>query len=105
LDLPSSELCTLHIFQDLFRDSGIHTLLGFDPVLVTCGLIFLFINQYFCALNIYIILMHAYICSEKEFAAGFGSHTPMVLGQAQVVRYYPNFERYTLNTEEHLPGA
>ncbi|KAG0562763.1 hypothetical protein KC19_9G169700 [Ceratodon purpureus] len=31
--------------------------------------------------------------SEKEFAAGFGSHTPMVLGQAQVVRYYPNFER------------
>lgn len=33
------------------------------------------------------------VCSEKEFAAGFGSHTPMVLGQAQVVRYYPNFER------------
>lgn len=31
--------------------------------------------------------------SEKEFAAGFGSHTPMVLGQAQVVRYYPNFAR------------
>ncbi|MCO5575061.1 hypothetical protein L7F22_028858 [Adiantum nelumboides] len=31
--------------------------------------------------------------SEKEFKAGFGSHTPMVLGQAQVVRYYPNFPR------------
>ncbi|POO00767.1 N-terminal acetyltransferase A, auxiliary subunit [Trema orientale] len=29
----------------------------------------------------------------EEFNAGFGSHTPMVLGQAKVVRYYPNFER------------
>lgn len=29
--------------------------------------------------------------SEKEFNAGFGSHTPMLLGQARVVRYYPNF--------------
>lgn len=32
--------------------------------------------------------------SEKEFKAGFGSHTPMVLGQAKVVRYHPNAERY-----------
>ncbi|KAH9538801.1 hypothetical protein CY35_15G025500 [Sphagnum magellanicum] len=31
--------------------------------------------------------------SEKEFKAGFGSHTPMVLGQAKVVRYHPNAER------------
>lgn len=31
--------------------------------------------------------------SEKEFNAGFGSHTPMLLGQARVVRYYPNFPR------------
>ncbi|KAH6556121.1 hypothetical protein KP509_1Z203500 [Ceratopteris richardii] len=31
--------------------------------------------------------------SEKEFIAGFGSHTPMLIGQAQVVRYYPNFPR------------
>lgn len=31
--------------------------------------------------------------SEKEFTAGFGSHTPMLLGQARVVRYYPNFSR------------
>ncbi|EXB28734.1 Tetratricopeptide repeat protein 13 [Morus notabilis] len=29
----------------------------------------------------------------EEFNAGFGSHTPMVLGQAKVVRYFPNFER------------
>ncbi|PON66705.1 N-terminal acetyltransferase A, auxiliary subunit [Parasponia andersonii] len=29
----------------------------------------------------------------EEFNAGFGSHTPMFLGQAKVVRYYPNFER------------
>ncbi|WVZ24465.1 hypothetical protein V8G54_003009 [Vigna mungo] len=28
-----------------------------------------------------------------EFAAGFGSHTPMILGQAKVVRYFPNYER------------
>ncbi|XP_060970422.1 suppressor of RPS4-RLD 1 isoform X2 [Cannabis sativa] len=29
----------------------------------------------------------------EEFNSGFGSHTPMVLGQAKVVRYFPNFER------------
>ncbi|KAL2962700.1 hypothetical protein AAZX31_17G159100 [Glycine max] len=28
-----------------------------------------------------------------EFNAGFGSHTPMILGQARVVRYFPNYER------------
>lgn len=33
------------------------------------------------------------LLNAKEFAAGFGSHTPMVLGQAQVIRYYANFER------------
>ncbi|KAF7828654.1 suppressor of RPS4-RLD 1-like isoform X1 [Senna tora] len=32
----------------------------------------------------------------EEFNSGFGSHTPMVLGQAKVVRYFPNYER-TLN--------
>ncbi|XP_009336068.2 suppressor of RPS4-RLD 1 isoform X1 [Pyrus x bretschneideri] len=29
----------------------------------------------------------------EEFNAGFGSHTPLILGQAKVVRYFPNFER------------
>ncbi|KAK9949075.1 hypothetical protein M0R45_004618 [Rubus argutus] len=29
----------------------------------------------------------------EEFNAGFGSHTPIILGQAKVVRYFPNFER------------
>ncbi|XP_022751228.1 suppressor of RPS4-RLD 1-like isoform X2 [Durio zibethinus] len=29
----------------------------------------------------------------EEFNSGFGSHTPMVLGQAKVVRYFPNHER------------
>lgn len=29
----------------------------------------------------------------EEFNSGFGSHTPMILGQAKVVRYSPNFER------------
>ncbi|XP_062101861.1 suppressor of RPS4-RLD 1 [Humulus lupulus] len=29
----------------------------------------------------------------EEFNSGFGSHTPMVLGQAKVVRYFPNFGR------------
>ncbi|KFK30365.1 hypothetical protein AALP_AA7G251800 [Arabis alpina] len=32
-----------------------------------------------------------YTC--EEFNSGFGSHTPMVLGQAKVVRYIPNYER------------
>lgn len=32
----------------------------------------------------------------EEFNSGFGSHTPMILGQAKVVRYYPNYERYVL---------
>ncbi|XWS45190.1 hypothetical protein CRYUN_Cryun15aG0115000 [Craigia yunnanensis] len=29
----------------------------------------------------------------EEFNSGFGSHTPMVLGQAKVIRYFPNYER------------
>ncbi|KAG8384306.1 hypothetical protein BUALT_Bualt04G0104600 [Buddleja alternifolia] len=29
----------------------------------------------------------------EEFNSGFGSHTPLTLGQAKVVRYYPNFQR------------
>ncbi|XP_012491923.1 suppressor of RPS4-RLD 1 [Gossypium raimondii] len=29
----------------------------------------------------------------EEFNSGFGSHTPMVLGEAKVVRYFPNYER------------
>ncbi|KAI5684482.1 hypothetical protein M9H77_05710 [Catharanthus roseus] len=29
----------------------------------------------------------------EEFNTGFGSHTPLVLGQAKVVRYFPNFQR------------
>ncbi|KAL3813658.1 hypothetical protein ACJIZ3_014926 [Penstemon smallii] len=32
----------------------------------------------------------------EEFNSGFGSHTPLVLGQAKIVRYFPNFQR-TLN--------
>ncbi|KAK4777177.1 hypothetical protein SAY86_005865 [Trapa natans] len=32
----------------------------------------------------------------EEFNAGFGSRTPMILGKAKVIRYYPNCER-TLN--------
>ncbi|KAF8410165.1 hypothetical protein HHK36_002687 [Tetracentron sinense] len=29
----------------------------------------------------------------EEFNSGFGSHTPMILGQAKVVRYFPNYQR------------
>ncbi|KAK7263223.1 hypothetical protein RJT34_30810 [Clitoria ternatea] len=29
----------------------------------------------------------------EEFNSGFGSNTPMILGQAKVVRYFPNYER------------
>jgi len=29
----------------------------------------------------------------EEFNTGFGSHTPMILGQAKIVRYHPNFDR------------
>ncbi|CAH2076227.1 unnamed protein product [Thlaspi arvense] len=31
--------------------------------------------------------------NSEEFNSGFGSHTPMLLGQAKVVRYFPNYER------------
>lgn len=44
-------------------------------------------------LNFEFFLLH---CSD-EFAAGFGSHTPMILGQAKVVRYFPNYERLNLS--------
>ncbi|XP_043709211.1 suppressor of RPS4-RLD 1-like [Telopea speciosissima] len=29
----------------------------------------------------------------ENYSTGFGSHTPMVLGQARVVRYFPNYRR------------
>lgn len=29
----------------------------------------------------------------EEFNSGFGSHTPLILGQAKVTRYYPHFQR------------
>lgn len=29
----------------------------------------------------------------EEFNSGFGSHTPIILGQAKVVRYFPNYQR------------
>ncbi|KAJ0096832.1 hypothetical protein Patl1_28575 [Pistacia atlantica] len=32
----------------------------------------------------------------EEFNSGFGSHTPMILGQAKVARYFSNYER-TIN--------
>lgn len=32
----------------------------------------------------------------EEFNSGFGSHTPMILGQAKVIRYYQNYERWYL---------
>uniref|UniRef100_A0A1J3IUG7 Suppressor of RPS4-RLD 1 n=1 Tax=Noccaea caerulescens TaxID=107243 RepID=A0A1J3IUG7_NOCCA len=37
----------------------------------------------------------------EEFNAGFGSHTPMVLGQAKIIRYFPNYER-TLNLAKSI---
>ncbi|KAJ4760063.1 Tetratricopeptide repeat protein 13 [Rhynchospora pubera] len=37
----------------------------------------------------------------EEFNSGFGSHTPMLLGQAKVVRYYPNYQR-TLDTAKTI---
>lgn len=37
----------------------------------------------------------------EEFNSGFGSHTPMILGQAKVVRYFPNFQR-TLNVAKNI---
>ncbi|XP_058069963.1 suppressor of RPS4-RLD 1 isoform X1 [Magnolia sinica] len=39
----------------------------------------------------------------EEFNSGFGSHTPMVLGQANVVRYFPNYQR-TLSVAKTIIG-
>ena len=33
------------------------------------------------------------LLTQREFEAGFGSHTPMFSGQTKCVRYYMNFER------------
>lgn len=33
------------------------------------------------------------LLTEREFSAGFGSHTPMFTGQTKCVRYYMNFDR------------
>ncbi|KAK2967664.1 hypothetical protein RJ640_030535 [Escallonia rubra] len=40
--------------------------------------------------------MIAAVLFSEEFNSGFGSHTPLIVGQAKVVRYYPNFQR-TIN--------
>ncbi|KAH6838164.1 Tetratricopeptide repeat superfamily protein [Perilla frutescens var. hirtella] len=37
----------------------------------------------------------------EEFNSGFGSHTPLILGQAKVVRYFPEFQR-TFNVAKAL---
>ncbi|XAR57739.1 hypothetical protein NMG60_11025991 [Bertholletia excelsa] len=37
----------------------------------------------------------------EEFNSGFGSHTPLILGQTKVVRYSPNFRR-TLNVAKSV---
>ncbi|XP_054810683.1 suppressor of RPS4-RLD 1 isoform X2 [Prosopis cineraria] len=37
----------------------------------------------------------------EEFNSGFGSHTPLVLGQAKVIRYFPHYER-TLNVAKTI---
>jgi hypothetical protein len=33
------------------------------------------------------------LLSPEQFQEGFGSHTPMITGQTNVVRYYPMFQR------------
>jgi len=33
------------------------------------------------------------LLTPEQFAEGFGSHTPMVTGQTEVVRYFPEFKR------------
>ncbi|CAI5992920.1 unnamed protein product [Closterium sp. NIES-64] len=41
--------------------------------------------------------------TEKEFRAGFGSHTPILIGQTKVVRYHANFDRaFAIMKEEML---
>ncbi|KAG9440274.1 hypothetical protein H6P81_020439 [Aristolochia fimbriata] len=39
----------------------------------------------------------------EEFNSGFGSHTPMILGQTKVVRYYANYRR-TFNLAKTIIG-
>ena len=34
------------------------------------------------------------MCRPEEFAAGFGSHTPMLMGAAQVIRYHAHAARW-----------
>ncbi|GMH35900.1 hypothetical protein BSKO_03768 [Bryopsis sp. KO-2023] len=42
------------------------------------------------------------LLTPSEFAAGFGSHTPMFSGQTKCVRYYMNFERAFKKQKEIL---
>lgn len=43
--------------------------------------------------NLYNDIIYFY---SEEFNSGFGSKTPMILGLAKVVRYFPNYERYLI---------
>lgn len=51
------------------------------------------VGSVFYRLRILGLMQFKFLQFSEEFNAGFGSHTPMVLGQAKVVRYFPNFER------------
>jgi hypothetical protein len=44
-------------------------------------------------LTILLLNFFSFANTSEEFNAGFGSHTPMLLGQAKVVRYYPYYQR------------
>eukprot|EP01114_Cavostelium_apophysatum_P012936 TRINITY_DN3022_c0_g1_i3.p1 TRINITY_DN3022_c0_g1~~TRINITY_DN3022_c0_g1_i3.p1 ORF type:complete len:752 (-),score=181.03 TRINITY_DN3022_c0_g1_i3:565-2820(-) len=44
------------------------------------------------------------LLSPEQFEEGFGSHTPMLTGQTQVIRYYPMFSRSFPIMKELMPA-
>jgi hypothetical protein len=44
------------------------------------------------------------LLTPEQFEEGFGSHTPMITGQTNVIRYYPMFQRAFTIMKELLPS-
>ena len=96
-----SEPCDSVVWVDMLRFCA-NSLYLFILMPLSIFLMFLLRFSFFFLFHVDHSSKNYFNCSEREFVAGFGSHTPMVLGQAQVVRYYPNFERYVSVYIHHL---
>lgn len=94
------------VFLVLFSDN-VWKLLAFLELYLSGGWFLFFGKPFYSLWELYtwfeylyflmcwlLMWMRAFLLLSEEFNSGFGSHTPLILGQAKVVRYFPNYERW-----------